>query len=104
MIPCARCSKPIRTKEDLKTYSFLRLLLPKPYHRKCYDEIKFGFRIPWEKVYPVAFVAWVLLVVVLIAIGEQAPAAFALFLLALAVVLWIIERLYVRIKFEDKLE
>ncbi len=118
IISCSKCSKEIKTKENLVVAPYF--LIPKPYHRKCYVDIL------TKGIYPPLFsspinVSWIRVVYGLVVVGAlylvwlfivssrgmlENPLilGFSVFIFLFVFVLTVAERLYSHFKFERRLE
>ncbi len=118
MITCSKCSKEIKTKEDLVVAPYF--LIPKPYHRECYADIllkgvypplfKSAINVSWIRVIAglglvlVLYVAWLYIVSTKGMLENPLILGFSIFIFLFLFVLTLVERLYSHFKFESKLK
>jgi len=118
MVTCSKCSKEIKTKEDLVVAPYF--LIPKPYHRECYADIltkglypplfKSAINVSWLRViagiglFLILFLAWIFIVNSIDLLGNPLILVFTILIFLFVFVLSLVERLYSYFIFESKLK
>ena len=118
MVLCSKCSKEIKSKNDLIVASYF--LIPKPYHRKCHSDIllkdfypplfNVAINVSWARtvtglaIVLVLFIAYNIVLANEGVLQEPVIMAFNVLIFLFVLVLPLVERIYSHYFFEKKLK